>query len=182
MDLSVLLLDDIESVLKRAEIAGLQENKDPRTVLIRIYLGSCKSAQIEVVTAASRRVISKFKLRGITVIFETFTNDHVKNTLKWSVNELIDCLLAADIHVLASHLHQGNMAKTAQWNIGNLYSQADRLRFHLGFPMGQHVHCPVLWGDLARVYEVLGDLCPPFISSPILNENMSPFEVQQLQR
>ena len=182
MDLSVLTLSDIDSVMKRAEVEALKENHDPKRVLIRIYFGADHATQVAPLTAATHRIISLFESRGIEIKVQTFTNNEVKNDLKWSVNELIDCLLAADIHIVSSHIHQGNLTKTALWNITNISSQFERLKYHLGFPMGNSVLCPVLWGDHFTVFDALGDLCPPSIQISLMHEEMPAEELIALQR
>ena len=146
MDLSIFLNDDFDSVLAIESIKKMAANRKRNTVLLRVFLGATR--QDEAFTRAIALAKSEL-LQELNIYLEdeVFSQDHVKNTLRWTVSQLIDWLLAADIHLVPCHIHEGNISKTSSWNVENIRAQASRLKFHLGLPMGQHIDCAVWNGD-----------------------------------
>ena len=70
----------------------------------------------------------------------------VKYKYHWTCHQLFDHLLAADIHIISTHLHQGMMAKgggQGTWHMTNILNNMQRLKGHLGVPSGLYVDCPV---------------------------------------
>jgi hypothetical protein len=86
-------------------------------------------------------------------------------------------LLAADIHILPTHFHQGMVAKggTDTWNMENIVKNIARLRYHLGSPNGIHLDCPVWSQNKAMLYERLFalDLCLPTLTLSIIEKGLS---------
>ena len=39
-------------------------------------------------------------MHGVTLYFEVFDSDYVKNSVKWTVSQLIDWLIESDIHLI----------------------------------------------------------------------------------
>jgi hypothetical protein len=146
MDLSVLLEDNFDSVIAIESIKRLAVNRDRTVVLLRVFLGATR--QLEPfqrgISEAKKELLHESNIR---LQVEIFDQDYVKNDLKWTVTQLIDWLLAADVHLVPCHIHEGNLGKTPSWNVENIQIQARRLKFHLGLPMGKNVECAVWNGD-----------------------------------
>ena len=102
-----------------------------------------KANRAELIEHGILKVFKEFSSRSYLIKIENFTNDRVKNVLRWSVSDLIDSLLAADIHIIRTHVHQGNIAQTENWNMDNILHHINRLEYHLGVPMGKYIQCPV---------------------------------------
>jgi len=58
---------------------------------------------------------------------------------KGTPTDLIDWLLDSDIHIIATHVHQG----IPRWSASIVYTELQRLRNHCGFPSGDQLQCPV---------------------------------------
>ena len=170
-----------------AEFEALRENKNPTAVLIKAFTGGHVGQQASPVILAIERLISKYNRRGITILFENLTNDYVRNVLKLSCSELFTALLAADIHILPTHCHQGMLTKggTDTWNMENILKNIARLRYHLGTPCGKKlVGCPVYSQNKAYLYSCLEalDLCLPTITLSIVNKSISEEDDQKLDK
>ena len=146
---------------------ALRDNKDPNIVLIRGFVGGSGSEQRDSLEKALQRLIIKYKSRNITILWEKYTNDYVRNILKWAPCDLFTALIAADIHVVSTHVHQGMLAKggTGTWCMENILKSIPRLKYHLGIPNGIHVNCPVWSQNKMNLYTCLEalDLCIPTI-------------------
>jgi hypothetical protein len=132
-------------LLDAAEMEALLDNTDPKTVVIKSFSGGSDGEQKSVLSLAVEALIAKYKIRGINIVFVEFTNDLIRNVLNWNCTETFTALLAADIHILPTHFHQGMLAKggTDTWNMENILTNIQRLRYHLGSPCGMHLDCPV---------------------------------------
>ena len=149
-------------------------------ILIRVFLGGSKSVQAEDLEYAIVKVVNKCKDSfGLTIRVEKFTNDDVRNRLKWSIDDLIDSLLESDIHIISTHVHQGNVSKTDSWNMFNISNNINRLEYHLGIPMGKHIHCPVFTQDKMEIYRYLGDLSDPTIEI-LLDDTVSETDIAKI--
>jgi hypothetical protein len=153
--------------LDAAVMEALRENTDPKTVVIKSFSGGSDGEQKSVVSLVVEELIAKYKIRGITIMFIEFTNDLIRNVLKWNCTETFTSLLAADIHILPTHFHQGMLCKggTDTWNMENIIQNIQRLRYHLGSPCGIHLDCPVFSQNKIMLYDRLfaAGLCLPTI-------------------
>ena len=102
-------------------------------ILFRVFLGAARGNAQELFISARGYFESQYKGR---VNFEIITTDDMKrDPHRYSPKELVDWLLAADIHLIVGHLHQGN--DHLEWEITDLLNQYKRLRGHIGFPGGR---------------------------------------------
>ena len=62
---------------------------------------------------------------------------------------------------MATHFTEGNIAKTASWNVPNILSNLDRLKYHTGNTMSDRNQCPVLRQGKKEIYLRLPDYCLP---------------------
>jgi hypothetical protein len=143
---------------------ALRVNKNRNVILIRAFSGSASGRAIEPFFTAIRRATETFRQRNITLQVEIYSNDLIKNVLRWSPCELVDRLLESDVHLLATHLHEGNIGKTIEWNIPNILANVSRLEFHLGNIMADNVYCPVNEQGKIKIYKIMPEYCLPTVS------------------
>jgi hypothetical protein len=187
MDLNAIYSpSDFHKLITLAEIDALRHNVDRNIVLIRAFVGGWDGNQVQLLQDAINDIIKKYGRLGLTIVYEKYTNDycHVRNTLKWSVTDLFTCLTAADIHLVPTHCHQGNIAKggTDTWNMPNILANYGRLYYHLGWPNGIKLGCPVWSQNKRKLYEVLEelDLCVPTIFVSIKDEQTSLQDIEKI--
>jgi hypothetical protein len=175
---------DFHKIFTMAEIEALRENTDPNTILIRAFVGGWKGKQSEPIEMAVDDLRKKYGPLGYTILLELLTNDIVRNDLKWGPTELFTGLLAADIHLVPTHSHQGMLSKggTDSWNMGSILQNYERLQYHLGVPNGKHINCPVWSQNKSRLYEALMelDLCLPTISISIRDQAITENDLEKL--
>lgn len=168
------------------ELEALRENNDPKKILIYAFLGGHRAGQSDPLDVAISQARRRYHLLGYTIEYETFSNDKVRNKLKWSVTQLFTKLMSADIHLLPTHCHQGNISLggTDTWNIPNILENYDRLRFHLGIPNGRHLTCPVFTQDKRKLYEKLMELglCLPTTFVSIAGGVISTDSIAHIER
>jgi hypothetical protein len=162
MDFSPYFSTNVQDESQVRYTRDMRTNRDPRTVFLRAYLGARDGRQVTALKSAISLAQSHFAERGFNLISEDFHNDQIKNDLHLSPQAFIDKLLEADVHMGQALLHESNIGKTPDWNINNIHAAVDRLKYHIGSPMGKYVDCPGLRGDKYSTYELLGeDYCLP---------------------
>jgi hypothetical protein len=104
--------------LEFIEISALRENKNLRIILVRAFVVRWVYQQCEPFLTALAELKKKYKDLGYAISIEFLNNDQVRTALKWTVTELFDWLLAADVHLVPTHIHQGNVGKGGSdtWN------------------------------------------------------------------
>ena len=164
-------------IFELAELEAIRENRDPTTVLIRAFTGGNAGQQSCPVSLAIDELIVKYGRRGIKILFDNFTNDLVRNVYKMNCTETFTALLAADIHLLPTHCHQGMLTKggTDSWNMENINRNVARLRYHFGSPCGNKLVCPVFSQNKGYLYSCLEalDLCLPTLVLSIVDKKLS---------
>jgi hypothetical protein len=165
MDLSILERTDFDSLVAIELIKAARVNLKKNTVLLRVFKGATR--QDEGFSRALADAEKKLAREGITLVYEVYDQAYVKNKLKWTVTQLIDWLLAADIHLIPCHAHEGNVAKTESWNLENIRSQLSRLKYHLGVPMGKHLDCCIWNQDKWEMYQRTFPLSAPSMKIPL---------------
>jgi hypothetical protein len=161
LDDSIFDREDFNSKFMIRHIEANRINKQVDTILCRCFIGGSDGRQLSEFNAARRRAQLYFQNKGIRLIIKCYGNDEVKNVLEWNPSTLVDRLLEADFHIFITHFHEANIAKTASWNMHNILSNLDRLKYHLGNLMGERNKCPIFRQGKREVYECLPDYCLP---------------------
>jgi len=183
MDFSIYESTDIKDIMGLLEIEGRRRNKDPNTVLGFLSMGGRGSRQIEMVTKAIHIVARKYAAYGIRVTFEEVNNDDIKRKFQWTVPQLIDVILSADIHLIPTHFHQAMVWIGGDtWTIPIIQRELDRLYYHLGVPMGKHIHCPVWRQDKVKIYQYMGAFMAPSIDVKLTREGLSSVDLIRIER
>ena len=187
MDTSHFEKTDVNTVLARLAVEALRENKDPKKVLIRIFIGGSSGGEQGLpLLDALTRVAKIYRNRGIEIVYELITNDKVRNIWRYSCRELFNYLIAADIHLVPTPLSQGMLALggTDTWSSLNIMDNKERLRFHLGYPCGVFVDDPSGWYDKMGYYKPLMDdgLCAPTLEVDISGSDLRADDIILIQR
>ena len=161
MDFSIFEKRDLQTKIQVAQIKNLRVNKDDDVILFRGFVGGSDGRQYTHFNEAMAKAKIHYAHQGITLKSEMYINDVVKNSKRWGPTELIDHILEADIHIVSTHLSEGNIAKTASWNIPNILSNLSRLKYQLGNVMGIRNNCPVLRQGKKEIYARMQDYCLP---------------------
>ena len=182
----ILFSRDINSFLAKAQMKAFRENTDPKKVLIRAFLGGMSAEQRDPLTDAFSRVALRYKDKGIMVVFQRFSNDIVRNVYHWTCTELFNRLLAADVHLIPTHLHQGmlGLGDLGTWHVMNILSNLKRLKYHVGVPSGIHTDDGIASQDKYKYYEVLAPLglCAPTEQIFITEWEMSTENLQRIKK
>ena len=186
MDLSDFGSADVNWFLGEVAVRALQTERTPKEILIRAFIGGKNSEQGTPLSEAFEAVSDRYEKRGIRVVLEEFTNDLVRNTYHWTCRELFNALLAADIHVLPTHLHQGmlSLGGTDSYNMGNILDCLERLKFHIGVPSGKHTGDAVGSQDKIVLCDALAkdELCAPTISVDISVNDILESDKQKIKK
>ena len=161
MDFSIFDKRDISAKIQIAQIENLRINKIDNVILFRGFVGGADGRQYTQFNTAMSRATVHYASKNIIIDSIMYTNDFIKNIMKWGPTELIDHLLEGDAHLCLTHLHEANIAKTASWNIPNILSDLSRLEYHLGNTMGVRNRCPVLRSGKKEIYKMMTDHCLP---------------------
>ena len=104
---------------------------------------------------------------GIDIRVTEMDNDKVFNTHHWEPSDLINFLMEFDIHVIPTHGHQANIARGGEnrlmWTANEYIDKLNLLRYHLGYPMGKYLQCPVYLQDKILYLDALKQYCTPTI-------------------
>jgi hypothetical protein len=116
---------------------------------MNVFLGTDSGVQVNPFKAAWTRCnVSKENW-----IIQYITVQYV-NEKGWTEKQLVDWLLESNVHFILSHVHQG-VADYLLWNMVELETQLNRLKFHPGFPNLDGLKCPVF---LQNKYDYLRNM------------------------
>jgi hypothetical protein len=148
-----------------------------RPILIRCYMGAVHGVQREQLMNAGIKVAESL---SVEIKLELIHHDEIRKFRpKWTVEDLIEWLLAGHIHFIATHIHQGT--ENFGWDITHLYSMLQSHLFcHKGFPSGSQLSCPIFTQDK---YEYLRLLPEEFVMPTLkvpLHPSMDMADVETL--
>lgn len=156
-------------------------------ILCRHYIGALDSEQSQPLKRAKSILFKLFEYKSSSVKlkFEELTCEEVRRH-HFTSEQLIDWLLAGDIHLITTHPHQGLINSTVpRWSMNELYNiQLPRLEKHIGFPMNEKLKCPIFQQDKIVYIRSLENNsitnCNPTLSIPITDpDNYDNEEYQQ---
>jgi len=138
----------IEKIKKTVEVS----------MLIRVFVGGEKSVQRDgfhiSICNCCEAIKRKYGVRTKIETMDTKTLAHLRLT----PSQLMDWLIEAHMHFVTSHAHQGLRSHALAWDMQDYVQQLQRLQFHVGFPSGDQVFCPVFTQDKYQYLRHLGDM------------------------
>lgn len=130
-----------------------------KIVLFRIFTGGKDYAQGTSFLSA----VQELRLPPHQYKMEMINITQIKDN-KWSCGQLVDWLLDSHVHLILSHVHQGYSGANQLmmgWNMEELAYELNRLKHHVGFPMGASLSCPVFTQDKFRYINAVPGFCNP---------------------
>ena len=189
MDLSIICAEEAEESfdvgIERAIIKEFKVNHEPNVVLFRVLMGRLMGQQTEALTEMFGKITKKYEGLGIVVKFDILDNDTIfKHQL--SPTDAANFLLEGDIHLIPTVMYQNTFGRGGAgdlWTAAAVTSAIRRMTYHLGFPCGAHVECPLLMGDHAVIYSKLSPLghCPPFLLVSIKYREIGGDDLRRIQ-
>ena len=131
---------------------------DRQSILVRAFTGGDKSCQRDpfYISFCQCRdeVLRKY---GVNLMYE---NMDTKTLCKkrWNPNQLMNWLLSSNVHFITAHAHQGLRSHGISWDMEDYLQQLQRLKFHVGFPSGEQLSCPVFTQNKFQYLRHLGDM------------------------
>jgi len=130
----------------------------PKKLLVRAFLGGEISVQREAFHIAIWSFYGVIQRKyGISIVVETMSTKTLAEK-RLSPTQLMDWLLEAHVHFITAHAHQGLRSHALEWCMQDYVKQLQRLQFHVGFPSGDQVSCPVFTQDKYQYIRYLGDM------------------------
>jgi hypothetical protein len=129
-----------------------------REISIRTYVGARENPQYHAMICAWKEMEHKLAPKVLPYFFgepEYLFIEQV-NRRGMGVEDIIDWLLAGDIHFIICHIHQGFASHGKVLDMVQVKEQLKRLWFHPGFPKGIKLTCPVLTQDKRGYLDALG--------------------------
>ena len=88
-----------------------------------------------------------------------------------TITDLVNWLLGGHIHMILTHVHQGISTHGSLVDMEMMMQQLLRLRFHIGYPNGASLYCPVFTQDKRRYLVALGDMANNTLFIPLNIDN-----------
>jgi hypothetical protein len=127
-------------------------------LLIRAFIGGKKAIQYDAVSTSIKTLAQHYsKIRNLDIHVEYMDVKTMCN-LKWKPKDLTDWALKAHIHLISAHSNQGLRSHGIVWSMDDLLYQLKRLKFHVGFPSGDQLKCPVFTQEKYAYIKALGDM------------------------
>jgi len=191
MDLSIICAEEAEESfdvgIERAIIKEFKVNHDPKVVLCRVLTGRLLGQQAEALEDMFGEIIKKYDSEdlSITVRFEKLDFDTIFKH-KLCPNDVTKFLIEGDIHLITTVMYQNTLGRGSAgnlWTTASVKELIHRTRYHLGFPCGGHVECPLLMADHATLYSKLSPLgrCPPFLLVSIKYRDVGGDDLRRIQ-
>ena len=152
-----LNLYDLGNVHELMWEAVRYKKSDSSIILVRVYVGGSAGTQVSNFERGFHTAASLLMpMLGAKHLKLEKLNIKEVCAKKMTISDLIDWLLASDIHFILSHLHQGFYRHNVFVDMNDMMKQLLRLRFHHGYPSGEKLYCPVFTQDKKRYLEALG--------------------------
>ena len=74
------------------------------------------------------------------------------------------------VHLILGHVHQSLLTHNLLWDMTYAMLQYNRLKYHVGFPSGDQLQCPVFTQDKIKYIDCLGDLAVKTLTVPLTED------------
>ena len=135
------------------------------TIIVRVFTGGIDSVQsgafIHAMSSVQKRLCG-----SINIILETLNTAELCK-MKLQPDQLIEWLLNSHVHFILAHIHQSLLLHNLVWDMKFACQQYYRLKYHLGFPSGDQLRCPVFTQDKIKYIECLEQLAVKTMTIPL---------------
>lgn len=135
------------------------------TRLVRVFTGGMDSVQSGPFLHAMSSVQRRFSSR-MHIIVETLSTAELCR-MKWQPDQLMNWFLPSNVHFILAHIHQSLLMHNLLWDMEIACQQYKRLKYHLGFPSGDQLRCPVFTQDKIKYIECLQSLAVKTMTVPL---------------
>ena len=127
-------------------------------LLIRAFIGGKKAIQYDALSTSIKALSQHYsKIRNLNIRVE-YMDVETMCRLKWKPKDLVDWSMKAHIHIHSAHSNQGLRSHGVSWSMDDLLYQLKRLKFHVGFPSGDQLKCPIFTQEKYAYIKALGDM------------------------
>jgi len=153
-----------EMVLKFQIITFTPKFKN-NIIIIHTYSGNTlahnQSVHFNDAISDIRKEFDKFEIILEEMTASKFRDKMLSDNWKWK--NVVDWLLASHIHFIICHPHQGLLEVGIDIEPIFLYTELKRLTYHIGFPNGEQLSCPIFTQDKGFYLDILTkkSLCNP---------------------
>jgi len=169
MDIDIFTRGDEGAVTEIEKNKSKRTNKNTGVVTVGVFLGDKDSRQGSIFKSAAATVKSFYRdTRNVNIQFKYLNNHDVFEIRNWKPYNLFDFLRQQDIHVILAHVFQSNIVfpqLRRHWPINLYLRNLDMLQFHLGYPMGKFIICPVFKQQKMEYLNILRNYSTPTIAT-----------------
>ena len=135
------------------------------TKLVRVFTGGLDSVQsgpfLHAMSSVQRRLSSRMR-----IVVETLSTQELCRR-KWQPDQMMNWFLPSHVHFFLAHIHQSLLLHNLVWEMEYACQQYNRLKYHLGFPSGDQLRCPVFTQDKIKYVECLQTLAVKTMTVPL---------------
>jgi len=156
--------------------------KSRNVVTVGAFLGSSISRQGSLFKLAVENVKNYYNERNIDIKFECLnTNEVIEKG--WEPHHLFKFLRQNDIHVIPTQGYHSDIG-ILNWRFDCYHNELEKLKDHIGYPMGRYISCPVFQQNKIEYLEKLKEHCIPTvqIAMPIVHNGSVGFQHPMLPR
>jgi len=139
-----------------------------KSLLIRVFSGGMAGVQVQPFLTAISATLAKHRSH-INIMVEYLSTSQLR-TKHMTPNDLVDWLLASDIHYFLSHAHQSIVA----WDCRDITDAYWRLVAHNGFPSGLGLFCNIFLQNKYGYLDCMGDFCNTSIKVNLPLDTLNP--------
>jgi len=125
------------------------------TKVMCVFTGGKQSIQSGPFLYAVAEIQKKFP--GTDLRVESMTTQELC-ARKLQPDQFVSWLMHSHVHLILGHVHQSLLTHNLRWDMTYAMLQYNRLKYHVGFPSGDQLQCPVFTQDKIKYIDCLGDL------------------------
>ena len=161
---------------------GILKNKQGNIIVRVLISGKTNPQYIAFKEAADQ---ASLKYGSNNILYEYLDCEHVRKLFAQPKN-LVDWIIKSDVHFILGHIHQGEnilsliafylllyfrihqgVIEQTQWDVKVLYEEVFRLKYHLGWPWGPKLKCPIVTQNKINYNKVCSSITNPTLEVPM---------------
>ena len=135
--------------------------------LIRVFTGGKQSIQSGPFLHAVAGIQKRFL--GTDIRVESMNTQELC-AAKLQPDQFVGWLMNSHVHLILGHVHQSLLNHNLVWDMEYAMLQYNRLKYHVGFPSGDQLQCPVFTQNKIKYIECLGDLAVKTLTIPLTQD------------